>query len=56
MDDTKQSLVRHLLTGLGSAAVTYGLIDAATATSLVGALSIVIGVAWSQYDKRSAKP
>lgn len=50
--DAIQSVARHLLTGVGSALVARGTLSESDATELAGILSVLIGIAWSLYDKR----
>lgn len=46
------SLIRHALTVLGGAAVAGGFIDASGLDQLVGAAMILVGVGWSQLEKK----
>ncbi len=48
---TVLSLVRHLLTAAGGAAVLKGYTDEQTATTVVGALIAGIGGAWGAIDE-----
>lgn len=43
-------LVRHLLTLGGGYAIGNGLIDDASATQIIGAVTTVIGLVWSWYS------
>jgi hypothetical protein len=45
-------VVRHVLTGLGGAAVAGGWLTEGMVTELVGGLVAVVGVIWSIVDKR----
>lgn len=50
-----QAIVRHLLTTVGgSFLMSFGL-TGGTLDAVVGAVSTLVGVAWSLYDKRSQK-
>lgn len=51
--DAIQSLARHLLTGVGSYVVARGAMSESEASEAIGALSLLIGVAWSLWDKWS---
>lgn len=46
-----QALIRHALTFVGGVLVTIGWADQATAMQITGALSALISIAWSAYDK-----
>lgn len=48
-------IVRHVLTFGGGYLVSKGLIDSSGLETSVAALSTLIGVAWSAYDKYAAK-
>lgn len=50
---TVMALIRHILTFAGGALVTLGWLDEATVQSLVGALTTVVGVLWSFWDKKT---
>jgi hypothetical protein len=43
--------VRHFLTGLGAAAVTYGYMSADDSNQAVGAAMLLVGFAWSGWQK-----
>lgn len=45
-------VLRHLLTIAAGALASKGIIDAAAAETLIGAVLAVVGVAWSVYEKR----
>ena len=45
-------LARHVLTTLGGFAVAKGWLDGATVITLVGAVSALVGVAWSLLAKK----
>lgn len=52
---TKQvvlGMFRHVLTTGGGVLVADGLLDASTMNEVIGALMIVVGAAWSVYEKR----
>ena len=44
-------ILRHLLTGLGGAAVTKGYLSTDDSTAAIGAILTLIGVAWSIWNK-----
>lgn len=48
-------IVRHVLTGLGGAAVAGGWMSDGMVTELVGAVVTLAGVVWSVIDKRAKK-
>ncbi len=52
---TVSALARHLLTFVGGALVTLGWFDQATAQSLVGALTTLVGIVWSLFDKKNVQ-
>lgn len=45
-------IVRHVLTGLGGAAVTAGYLSAETMTQAIGAVVTLAGVIWSLAAKK----
>lgn len=45
-------IVRTLLSAVGGYLVGQGIVDAATATSIAGALATLVAAAWSIYAKR----
>jgi hypothetical protein len=45
---------RHILTTIGGGVATAGYVDGNDFSIAVGALSTLIGVGWSIYQKRSA--
>ena len=45
-------LIRHILTTLGRVLVAKGTIDASMMETGVGAVSTLIGIAWSVMEKR----
>ncbi len=47
-------LARHLLTSVGGAIVTAGYLDGSDFSTAVGALSALVGVGWSVYQKYAA--
>lgn len=49
-----QGIVRHILTTLGGSLVTAGVVTEGQLETLIGALVIVGGVAWSCWQKRQA--
>ena len=49
-------IVRHILTGVGGYFVATGMIDPGTVDVAVGAVVVLVGVAWSVWVKaREAK-
>jgi len=49
------AVIRHLLTAAGGGlAVKYG-IDGNTLEGIIGAVSTIVGLGWSVYDKRPSK-
>lgn len=54
MKDIILGLIRHALTFGGGYLVTKGLTDAAGSEQLVGAITTVVGAAWSIYEKVKA--
>ena len=53
--DMVLGLVRHSLTPFGGALVTEGVISSTQLNDAVGAVMVFVGIAWSLYQKRSAK-
>lgn len=53
---TLNGLIRHLLTFGGGFLVAKGYFDEATLNELVGALTTVIGIAWSAVAKSDKFP
>ena len=51
-----QAIVRHLLTTVGGGFLMSFGITGTTLEAVIGALSTLVGVAWSLYDKRNQKP
>ncbi len=45
------SIIRHVMTILGGAAVSAGITDEGTATAIVGGTIALIGVIWGIVDK-----
>lgn len=58
MNDTTSDIIggviRHLVTSAGGALVAHGLITSTQLTDVAGALALLIGVAWSMYQKYRA--
>lgn len=52
MNDKILSVVRHLLTAVGSILLTKGLLDEAMLEEVVGATITLIGFVWGIWDKR----
>jgi len=52
VSDTLQGLIRHALTTLGGFVAAKGYIAASEAEVLAGALTAILGVAWSIIEKR----
>ena len=52
MNDKILSVIRHLLTAVGSILLTKGLLDEAMLEEVVGATITLIGFAWGIWDKR----
>jgi hypothetical protein len=46
--------VRHLLTFAGGFAVSWGYIDEATLTTIIGGIATVVGAVWSWAAKKPA--
>jgi predicted MFS family arabinose efflux permease len=53
--DQVEGIVRALGTAIGGFLVGKGIVDAATATSVVGALVILVGAVWSFVSNRTGK-
>jgi len=49
-------ILRHLLTGLGGAAVTKGYLSADDSTAAIGAILTLAGIAWSVWNKFHPAP
>jgi len=49
-------VVRAVLSAVGGYLVGQGIVDAATATSVVGAVATLAAVVWSIYAKRKVEP
>ena len=47
-------IIRHVLTTVGGIVVAKGTIDESTMVTVVGALTSLLGVAWSIWAKRKA--
>lgn len=52
--DQVLGLARHLLTTLGGVLIAKGLLDEASSTQVIGALSTLVGVVWSIMSKKKA--
>ena len=52
MKDGILAVVRHALGALGGYLVGTGMVDQAGATELAGAISTLIAMGWSLYEKR----
>lgn len=55
MNDLTQTLLRSILKALAGAAVTKGLVDANTGEGIVGAVMLLVGVAWGISHHQSYK-
>lgn len=53
--DIVMGLIRHTLTTAGGALVTQGVVSSTDLNTDVGAVMVVLGAAWSIYQKFSAK-
>lgn len=51
-----QALVRHLLTTVGGSFLMAFGIRGAALDAVIGAVSTLVGVAWSLYDKKQPAP
>lgn len=49
--DTVLGIIRHVLTSAGGALVTDGVLNASQLDDGVGALVVLIGIAWSVWNK-----
>ena len=50
------ALLRHLLTFIGGTLVAKGVIDTATLTEIIGAISTLLSVGWMAVEKVKGKP
>jgi len=55
MNNTIQSIIRHILTFGGGILVARGLVSETVMTELAGALSGVIGLIWGAFDEYKAE-
>jgi hypothetical protein len=55
MSDEISALIRHVMTAAGGALVAGGYMTSDQWATVVGAISILAGVAWSIISKRMAK-
>lgn len=46
-------LIRHILTTVGGAGITNGLLSDSDLQAAVGAIITLVGIAWSIYEKRT---
>ena len=51
-EDQIGGIIRAIVTSLGGAAVTQGLISGDQLTAIAGGLAALIGAAWSVYSNR----
>lgn len=47
-------LIRHILTALGTLAVTKGIFDAGMAEQIIGVVMTIVGLGWSFWQKKNA--
>lgn len=55
-DAIVSAIVRHLLTSVGGGFLMSFGITGTTLDAVVGAVSTLVGVAWSLYDKKQEAP
>lgn len=48
-------LIRHILTAAGGIAIAFGYIDEGVVESIIGAVMLLVGVAWSFWSKRDGQ-
>lgn len=53
--DDIQAIIRHVLTSVGGALVTSGLITSGQEQDAIGALMVLGGIGWSLWQKRSQR-
>lgn len=54
VSDILGGVVRHLVTSAGGGLVAHGFINSDQLTQLAGAAALVVGIAWSAYQKYQA--
>lgn len=52
--DQAEGILRHVLTGLGGAMVSEGIMSSSQETQIIGGIVAAAGVAWSLYQKHAA--
>jgi hypothetical protein len=49
--DQKMGVIRHVLTFVGGIFLAKGIIDESTLTDVVASIMVLVGTAWSLWDK-----
>ncbi len=49
--DQKMGVIRHVLTFVGGIFLAKGIIDESTLTDVIASIMVLVGTAWSLWDK-----
>lgn len=50
--DQKMGVIRHTLTFVGGIFLAKGIIDESTLTDVIASIMVLVGTAWSLWEKR----